>query len=759
MGHAHATEWLRGANEPGKTGRAWASGRRPGAPACLAPWLSPEQFQYAPVARGRAAVRLVGSLSDGDIRQIAGPSLVVRARLERTSHPAIASVVEERADSGLLWVVSFDLPLEIVQARRAVFTLSAVGRLPVALPSPLLDLSTDLVLQGVDASLITARRARRYLLAVGAGVAVATSGATASVAAAAAPAAAIKAPVTASSNTTRTSARKKPGSTKSHGDRSSTRHTHSSTPTKTNAHTPSQAHATSPAHGHRTTSLGSAIKITRHLSLPKNAIVCPPAHSVRAESEAAKAARHRGAKAGPKSDATATPVSSGATKHPWHRGARRCEPLTSQKQESGSAPRQQRKHKARRAKHHLNRGRVDHASGGAALLAPHVITRHLLKPHLAESSPRSVTTTSGTAVPPSSLTIWDGGFNIDPVTAAQLERFSTLGATLDQPPKLLIPIYKAAGKRFRIPWQILAAINAIETNYGQDLAVSPAGAIGWMQFMPGTWREFGMAADGTQAPNPFDPKDAVFSAARYLAASGGAKNIRRALFAYNHALWYVDAVLWRAQLISDAALGKRVRSDGYALPLDLRYMLDLGRTDDGVDIEDAPDGAAVYSMTPGIVTAVASDPTGFGPNYPVIMVTKGPLAGEYIYYGHVAASLVRVGQHVLAGQPIAVMGHTGDAASLGHGHIELGFSDASGDPLNHHAIEGTAWTPSGDAMRHVLTALTRVFSAAADARPAPPNARDRHSRVDRPSPIINLQALTPYGVALTLSTAVETRTA
>ncbi len=54
------------------------------------------------------------------------------------------------------------------------------------------------------------------------------------------------------------------------------------------------------------------------------------------------------------------------------------------------------------------------------------------------------------------------------------------------------------------------------------------------------------------------------------------------------------------------------------------------------------------------------------------------------YYGHVAASLVKVGQHVLAGQPIAIMGHTGDAAGLGHGHVEIGFSDASGDPLSHH---------------------------------------------------------------------------
>ncbi len=72
-----------------------------------------------------------------------------------------------------------------------------------------------------------------------------------------------------------------------------------------------------------------------------------------------------------------------------------------------------------------------------------------------------------------------------------------------------------------------------------------------------------------------------------------------------------------------------------------------------------------------------------------------------------AASLVKVGQRVLAGQPIAIMGHTGDAASLGHGHIEIGFSDSSGDPLNHHGA--VAWTPSGSAMRRVLVALAAGF--------------------------------------------------
>lgn len=273
-----------------------------------------------------------------------------------------------------------------------------------------------------------------------------------------------------------------------------------------------------------------------------------------------------------------------------------------------------------------------------------------------------------------------------------------LSAQLAEPPAFLIPIYEQAGRRYGVPWRVLAAINSIETDYGRDLSISSAGAIGWMQFMPATWRIYG------EGGNPYDPHDAIFAAARLLRSADASHDLRAAIFSYNHAAWYVAAVLWRASTISDGRAHAADSGDGYALPLDARYMATLGRTDDGVDIETAPDGAAVYSMTRGVVVAVASDPAGFGPNYPVVLATSGPLAGHYVYYGHVAASLVRPGQQVLAGQPIAIVGHTGDASGLGHGHIEIGFCDASGDPLSHHGA--TAWTPSGQVMRSVLVSLS-----------------------------------------------------
>src|SRR6185312_10021817 len=187
-----------------------------------------------------------------------------------------------------------------------------------------------------------------------------------------------------------------------------------------------------------------------------------------------------------------------------------------------------------------------------------------------------------------------------------------------------------AGKRYDVPWRVLAAINQVETDYGRNLSVSSAGAIGWMQFMPATWRQWGLDADHDGQANPYSPVDAIFTAARYLQAGGASHDLAGAIFAYNHADWYVAEVLARARLLGSAAVFARVER-GYSLPLDAAFMHQLGRTDDGVDIETPPDGALVYSITPGVVTAVASDPAGFGPNYPVVEASAGELAGRFIY--------------------------------------------------------------------------------------------------------------------------------
>ena len=111
----------------------------------------------------------------------------------------------------------------------------------------------------------------------------------------------------------------------------------------------------------------------------------------------------------------------------------------------------------------------------------------------------------------------------------------------------LQPIWQAAGQAYGVPWSVLAAINKVESNFGQNMGPSSAGAIGWMQFMPDTWARWGVDANGDGVADPWNAEDAIYSAARYLAATGGATDINSAVFSYNHAQWYVNEVLQLAQ--------------------------------------------------------------------------------------------------------------------------------------------------------------------------------------------------------------------
>ena len=80
----------------------------------------------------------------------------------------------------------------------------------------------------------------------------------------------------------------------------------------------------------------------------------------------------------------------------------------------------------------------------------------------------------------------------------------------------LVALYRAAGYRYGVDWRILAAINRVETNFGSNTHTSSAGAVGWMQFLPSTWRRWGVDASGDGVADPMNPADAIYSAARYL---------------------------------------------------------------------------------------------------------------------------------------------------------------------------------------------------------------------------------------------------
>ena len=115
-------------------------------------------------------------------------------------------------------------------------------------------------------------------------------------------------------------------------------------------------------------------------------------------------------------------------------------------------------------------------------------------------------------------------------------------------PANYLNLFKASAAKYcpGMSWTVLAAIGQIESGDGANNGPSSAGALGPMQFMPATWAEWGINGFGPPGPpDIMNPLDAIPSAARMLCAAGAGTpaTLRGAIFAYNHATWYVDEVL------------------------------------------------------------------------------------------------------------------------------------------------------------------------------------------------------------------------
>jgi hypothetical protein len=192
--------------------------------------------------------------------------------------------------------------------------------------------------------------------------------------------------------------------------------------------------------------------------------------------------------------------------------------------------------------------------------SPRVVVQHTQEPSEGEAASSAPTTPTTTPKPSTSAPQGSGSIAAAPqLAAAQSSALAALMAgssastrALDfyRIPLFLLPIYQAAAVQYGVPWPILAAINEVETNFGTDLAVSTAGAVGWMQFMPETWLQYGVDALGAGYADPYNPVDAIFAAARYLHAAGASTDLRGAILAYNHSEAYAESVLLRARLFA-----------------------------------------------------------------------------------------------------------------------------------------------------------------------------------------------------------------
>jgi hypothetical protein len=169
---------------------------------------------------------------------------------------------------------------------------------------------------------------------------------------------------------------------------------------------------------------------------------------------------------------------------------------------------------------------------------------------------------------------------------------SAPAAVADIPPRYM-RLYQAAAARYKLPWELLAAIGKTECDHGrnphpsctQEGTENFAGAGGPMQFLASTWAAYGVDADGDRHADRWNPADAIFGAARYLRASGAPDDLQQAIYAYNHSPLYVNNVV---------ALMQKYRQEAAAAP-------PIGGTSPAI-------GGAALGDPAALAHAVLSDP-------------------------------------------------------------------------------------------------------------------------------------------------------
>ncbi|HET8976407.1 MAG TPA: lytic murein transglycosylase [Solirubrobacterales bacterium] len=302
-------------------------------------------------------------------------------------------------------------------------------------------------------------------------------------------------------------------------------------------------------------------------------------------------------------------------------------------------------------------------------------------------------------------------------------------------PPFLLPIYQACGTEYGVPWQVLASINRIETAFGTNLNVSSAGAMGWMQFIPSSWRAYGVDANEDGRKDPYNPVDAICAAARYLKAAGAGEDLRGAIFAYNHADWYVDEVLLYAnqygKLPDDLVGSLTGLTEGAHFPVaaDARYADDISErealkrsraarsapgnaadvisaspTRRGIDIYSRA-GAPVVAVNDGVITKLGRSPR-LG-RYIVLMDAYG---NRYTYaqLGEISASYPVPKQKPLTARDFEIVSPKGErrpAAPASAGDTTPAPSKSSPKQAKEAKAAGPAAPLNTEQLRERLFAL------------------------------------------------------
>jgi cell wall-associated NlpC family hydrolase len=293
---------------------------------------------------------------------------------------------------------------------------------------------------------------------------------------------------------------------------------------------------------------------------------------------------------------------------------------------------------------------------------------------------------------------------------------------LQEIPHWLLPIYAGAAQKYHLGsagWAVLASINFQETTFGSNLATSSAGAVGWMQFEPSTWAQYGVDPEGHRVPvsDAYNPQDAIYTAANYLHASGAPASWYQAVFAYNHSAEYVNAVLTRAKnwLADPTALNFSPQGGGENPPGE---VLSVADEEGGTQEVQIVGHAVMFAARSNTRQILVRDPATVGRRWTVtagnrVIIAAQPGVGPAPTHGDEP-------RIALSPAAVAALGLT--ASSVGTVVVsariegESGGGCEGGDPSN-----ATAEAVEEQAARLAAMHLPYVWGGGHDSTPAEPS--------------------------------------